>query len=241
MIISFTCLHYGVSYLRYALKSVAPYVDACYVLYSPHGSHGHQTSEPCPETREELFAQAILGAGKKLRWYDGDWKREHEHRGAIHQICPEAKQIIVLDSDEIWPAALIDHVTERCTEWHDYRIELVHFWRSFRRAVVNDEAAPVRVVNPQGKKGEVLVDPDIERICHMGYAQPEAITRYKQLTHGHKAEWRADWYEKRFLANALFDCHPTSANYWNPIAVDPLDYLPEWMKDHPFWDMEVIR
>lgn len=242
MIISLTVLHYGASYLRWALKSVIDYVDFAYVLYSPHGSHGHMADIPCPETRERLFAEAILGAGRKLRWYDGDWKREHEHRGAIHQVCPEADQIIVLDADEIWPEGLIHHMAGGVWQ-KELRISLVHFWRSFHRAVIDDGAAPIRVICPKEEPAGSMPIAPIEcgRIAHMGYAQPEDITAYKILTHGHFSEWRPDWYESRFLANAQHDCHPTNVDYWNPVEVDPMDYLPEWMSEHPFYDRKVIR
>ena len=42
------------------------------------------------------------------------------------------------------------------------------------------------------------------------------------------------------MANAQKDCHPVGSEYWNPETVDPMDYMPSWMKDHPYYKMELI-
>lgn len=79
-------------------------------------------------------------------------------------------------------------------------------------------------------------------IAHMGYAQRSEIVEYKQHTHGHRGEWRrdVDWFNDKFLANAQHDTHPVGSEYWNPEPVNPLDYMPAFMKDHPYFNLEVI-
>ena len=79
---------------------------------------------------------------------------------------------------------------------------------------------------------------------HFGYAQRPEIVEYKQLTHGHRSEWRrdCDWFHDRFMANAQRDCHPVGSQYWNPETVDPFALgLPEFMRAHPYAGMEVIE
>ncbi len=79
-------------------------------------------------------------------------------------------------------------------------------------------------------------------VAHMGYAQSARITEYKLKTHGHIGQfrWDIDWFQDRFLANAQHDCHPVGSDYWNPEPVNPLDYMPDWMRNHPYFNLEVI-
>lgn len=257
--ISFTCLHYGKSYLAYAIRSVIEHVDEVWIAYTPEGSHGHRAPVPCPETREELYAIA-QAAGDKLRWYEGVWPHEGAHRESIHERCPDADIIVVLDSDEVWPSELVAgaiglaRLNPHIRTW---RVPIIHYWRSFYRAVLHDPAYPVRVIHPQvpvytdTPNASGFVDRTLNAsaipvdlyINHMGYAQPPAIVQYKQLTHGHRNEWRrdVDWFKDRYLANAIEDCHPVGSEWWNPEPVNPWDYMPDFMKAHPFAKLAVIE
>lgn len=246
--ISFTALHYGKTYLGYALRSVIAHVDEAWILYSPVGSHGFRADVPCPETRDELYAIAQQVAGDKLRWVDGEWPHEGAQRDAIFQHVPDADIVIVADSDEIWREDLLTHLRHvfipqalaDTAQARFVRFRMIHYWRSFWRAVTDDNAMPVRLIFPQQPAGECYWPKDMGLINHLGYAQPEEITRYKQLTHGHRNEWRADWFETKFLTNAQVDVHPTNEDYWHVVAVNPMDYLPTWMVEHPFFCKDVI-
>lgn len=241
-IIGYTALHYGKEYLGFALKSVIDYLDEYYVLYSPVGSHGHRTPQPCPDTRDELYAIARAVAGDKLTWIDGDWQFEGEQRDSIMEHCPGADLILVLDADEIWPQGVMQQIRQFDDfEYQYFRHPIIHFWRSFSRAVLHDPAYPVRLIRP---KGSGTWTPAANApICHMGYAQSPTITQYKQYTHGHRNEWRTDcnWFEDKFLANAQTDCHPCGSVYWNTEVVDPRDYMPAFMEHHPYWGLDVIE
>lgn len=242
-IVAYTALHYGRDYLRWAIRSVIDYVDEYVVLYSAVGSHGHKANSPCPETREELMRIASDAAKGKLAWYDGSWSHEGEQRDTIHDIAPQADAVIVLDADEIWPyAAMIPAAIEFGIRSRRGRLRLpmVHFWRSFHRAVLHDPAFPVRILLP--KIGNEAATYHTAPIAHMGYAQRTEIVDYKQLTHGHRGEWRRDidWFRERYLANAKTDCHPVGSEYWNPEPVEYRTYLPAWMEDHPYATLEVI-
>ena len=249
-VIAYTALLYGASYLAYSIKSIIDHVDAYYVLYAAAGgSHGTRISEPCPETREQLHAIAARAAGEKLRWIDGNWTQEGQHREAILQVCPAADVIVVLDSDEIWPShefnglffQYLDGLVDIGT-WHAFRWPMIHMWRSFYRGVLHDPAFPPRVILPKVKNNEVTTLSNNPPIVHFGYAQPSSIVRYKMKIHGHRAELRTDidWFRDRFMVNAQEDCHPVGSEWWNPEPVDPWLYLPEWMQDHPFAQLEVI-
>lgn len=257
-IISYTALLYNKYYLGYALRSVEPYVDEMWVLYAAGGgSHGSRTLVPCPDTREELYSIARAVAGDKLRWIDGDWRQENEQRGAIHQYAPDADVILVVDADELWPPHYADSARLMWETGHAearfYRLPMVHFWRSFYRAVLHDPAYPQRIIYPRIEngtetyRGYTIVDNSFYNqrllsIAHMGYAIPTELVRWKWLIHGHKNELRKDidWFRDRWDCNAQVDCHPVGSEWWNPEQVNPWDYLPTFMKAHPFAELELI-
>lgn len=241
---AYTALHYGREYLGWAIRSVIDVVDEYIVLYSPTGSHGTRTDRPCPETRDELYAIAKAAAGDKLRWIDGhNWRHEGQQRDAIYQHT-DADAILVLDADEIWNEALIVSalLAARYEQARYYRAPMIHYWRSFYRAVVDDPAFPIRLILPKVRHGEDTLRRLHENsvINHFGYAQTPQIVEYKQHVHGHRGEWRGNWYRDRFLVNSQVDCHPTSQNYWFPQRIDPMSYLPAWMATHPYFGLEVI-
>lgn len=243
-LIAYTPLLYGRDYLGAAIRSVINSVDEYHVIYSPIGAHGHRTDVPCPETRDELYAIASAAAGPKLRWHEGVFAHEGQQRDYIHIVAPDADVILALDADEIWPDGLADMVTRPdavARGFQRYRLPMVHFWRSFRRAVLHDPAFPERVIYPRNS-GPVETFHAGGAIAHMGYAQRSEIVDYKLLTHGHRAEFRrdCDWFRDVFLANRQHDCHPVGSEYWNPEPVEPLDYLPEWVQAHPYYNLEVI-
>lgn len=243
MRIAYTALHYGSPYLAYAIRSVIDAVDKYYVLYTPHGSHGtrNEAQLPVSDNRASLMKIAHYAADDKLIWVDGDWRVEGEQRDSIFTICPEAQQVLVLDYDEIWGAGLAElalGITYRMNS-RDYRLPMVHFWRSFHRCVLHDPAFPVRIINPIGAGEATLSTPPI---AHMGYAIPDWLLRYKMHIHGHRAELRQDdWYTTKWQANAQEDCHPVGSDFWAPEEVNPLHYLPAWMQEHPYYNMEVIE
>lgn len=255
-VVGYTCLHYGKDYLAYAIRSIIEHVDSYYVLYTPVGSHSHRTSIPCPETRDELHAIAKQAAGDKLVWIDGDWTSEGQQRDEIFRLAPEADCILVLDADEVWPDGLAQMAIQQTRQYRvkRWKVPMDHYWRSFYRAVTDDDDMPVRVLNPKASEDkEFFLDtrrftPDSTRstelkIAHFGYAQRPEIVAYKWLVHGHKNELRTDcdWFNDVFMANRQQDCHPVEAGHWNPVAVDPWLTLPEFMQDHPFSACEVIE
>jgi hypothetical protein len=245
-IISYTPLLYGMQYLYYAIKSVIDYVDQYYALYTPVGSHRSRVDEPCPESRDELYAIARAAAGNKLVWTEGEYAYEGQHRGMIDQLAPDADVIIALDADEIWSEGLVQKIIEDTCTMHRRRIRvpIVHFWRSFNKAIIHDPAYPERVVYPQIKENTEETYSEYG-IAHMGYAQTPNIVRYKWSgIHGHQAELRkdCDWFKDIFLnKQRSTDLHPVGSEYWKYEHVNPLDYMPRWMQEHPFWGKEWVE
>lgn len=243
--IAYTALLYGKSYLAYAIRSVIDHVDEIHVIYTPTGSHGHATNEPCPETRDELYAIADAAATWKLHWHDaGTFLYEGQQRESIHHYAPDADIIVTLDYDEIWQPGLIEHAIETAANSNvrAWRVPFRHYWRSFRRCVLHDPAYPDRVFNMRAGGGNATLDGHGLAINHMGYAIPVDLMRWKWKVHGHKNELRrdVDFFRDIYEANRQHDCHPVGSLYWNPETVDPLDYMPMWMQGHPYYGLDVI-
>lgn len=242
-VISMTCLHYGADYLAWALRSIVDSVDECWVLYTPQGSFGAHANMPCPDSEAVLFAAAQLGAGNKLRWHKGDYHNEGQHRDAIYTLCPDFYVMMIVDADEIWQPGLAGDVVshfERHPDHKSVRIVTPQFWRSFYRGMPNDGLYAEHGWNRHGTQTGMYLESD-KQIFHFGYAQNEAVTYYKQFTHGHRDEWKKDWFDTKFLPNSQFDVHPVINNFWNAEALDPFAMgLPEWMRTHPYAGLEVI-
>jgi glycosyltransferase involved in cell wall biosynthesis len=247
-IVAYTALHYGRDYLHHAIRSIIDDVDSYIVLYTPVGSHGHRTDILCPDTRAELYDIAYAAEGDKLRWFDGEWPYEGAQRDSIFAIAPEADVIVVLDADEIWPPGLLKMAIEGTHHWHrrDIRLPMVHYWRSFWRAILHDPAYPVRLIYPHIKAGAETFTPNPEipllyrTINHLGYAQRSEIVRYKLQTHGHKNEFRrdCDWFTDIFMnTDRATDLHPVGSEYWNRETID----VPDFLLDHPFAKLSVIE
>src|SRR3990167_6751416 len=175
-VIGYTALHYGRDYLGYAIRSVIDAVEEYHVLYTSQGSHGHRSQAHCPETRLELFEIAEAAAGAKVRWHEGSWLWEGQQRDAIFEYAPDADVVLVLDADEIWSEELIETIARLPAEnapVRTLRLSMIHFWRSFHRAIMHDPAWPERVIFPKASPIDSgtfsLSFPGV--ISHMGYAQ----------------------------------------------------------------------
>jgi len=247
--IAFYCLHYGKEYLAWSIRSIQDAVDEVHVVYSPRPSFGHETGASCPDTEEDLKREAIRYADCPVHWHSGAFSSEGEHRNAIYPIAREAKadRILVVDEDEVWApgAAKAALLATAGRPERDVLVRFVHFWRSFAW-VCRDPSMPVRIVNPDGQ-GTWYLDPQAAPVLHFGYAQSERLTAYKQVIHGHKGEWRRDWYERKFLPWApdcgMRDVHPTCVDFWNPEKADASlqAAVRSTLSDHPYAGAPLIR
>jgi hypothetical protein len=125
----------------------------------------------------------------------------------------------------------------------EFRVPFRHFWRSFSRVCL-DTSHPKRLTRVQdGKpfgKGVALVDCG-DAVCHFGYAMPTRYIEYKLQVSGHRPEFRRDWFDVKWLQNAQRDVHPVMfPNHWHPVDFDKKK-LPEVMRGHPYWGMDVIE
>lgn len=239
-VIAYVALHYGAPYLDSAIQSVIDAVDELWILYTPIGSHGYRARALCPDTREDLLGIAIQAAGSKLHWREGVWHGEGYQRDSIYSYAPDADIVITLDSDEIWKPDQLETLIRRAAvgDARHYLAYEMPFWRSFSRAIPDRLCAPVRAVNTRVPLGTEVAEASF---AHFGYCQPTRYIEYKMLLHGHRADWRQEWFVEKWLTNAQEDVHPTNRNFWHARPVNPLDYLPAWMQSHPFYSYEVVE
>lgn len=250
-VVGYTALRYGADYLGWAIRSVIDHLDEYHVLYATRPSHGHNSDVPCPDSEDELHAIAWDAAGTKLKWHRGDWTQEGQQRDSILQHAWDADVIISVDSDEIYQPKLIERIityagsVQYSPPVRYIRIPFIHYWRSFHKAILHDPAYPARVTFPRIESfyGETTWHPHIGVVNHVGYATRPDIVAYKWQIHGHLNELRRDvnWFQDVYMANRQTDCHPVGSEFWNAEPVNPLDYMPTWMADHPFYKMQVIE
>lgn len=256
MKIAYYALHYGKEYLAHSIRSVQDAVDEVHVLYTPQPSFGHFTSAKNPDSRDELRAEADRFAKKPVVWHDGNWWAEAVHREAIISIAAKrgANIVVAVDADEVWDTDTLraslswveDHPKPGVSR---YRAWFIHFWRSFRH-VCRDPAMPERVLDLRvgsGITGSVDYLPrEVQQkpVFHFGYAQSEALMRYKWQIHGHQNELRPGWVDK-FVGwqPGVDDVHPTNERFWNPEPVDPATAadVERLLGDHPHRGVELIR
>ena len=239
--VAYTALHYGKPYLESTIRSVIDAVDSYVVVYTPYPSHGHTTTMQCPDSRDDLLEIASAAAGSKLIWYEhpSPFRNEAEHRNTIFGLVPNADVILVVDSDEVWSDNQLEFLLSKArdTDARDYLAYGIHFYRSFYKAIINDMAAPVRAIKPSGSG----VRSTGACFAHFGYAVPPQYVKYKISCWGHYDELRRGWYEDIFLRNISEDCHPTNERgFWNAVTVNPWEFLPDFMRNHPYAEMELI-
>ncbi len=244
-------VHYGAEWLKWSLRSIIEHVDNVHIFYTPFPSHGHATDLICPESKQDI-TNSIKGwfNYSDFHWHDcGKFAHEGEHRTFAVETCTQqgADIVLVVDADELWDYDVLHRalIAARNIDMRVFRIGMRHYWRSLKW-VCDDQAMPTRIIKPHIQPSdEYYFGDDIGKVHHMGYAQSEAIIKYKMDIHGHKNEWRKEWYEDKFLAWAkgyVDDVHPTNLHYWTPTRVDPatnkeLDIL---CNDHPYRNLEII-
>jgi len=66
--------------------------------------------------------------------------------------------------------------------------------------------------------------------------------QYKMSIHGHKNEFRPNWFAEKFMAwkPGMTDVHPTSVDVWTPELYDK-SLIEDVVGDHPYFHLEMIE
>ena len=242
--------HYGVDFIAYALRSIAPFVDELFVFYTDIPSHGTPSPLPCPDSPEQMRA-AILGAGvgDKLRLIEGRWNGEGEHRNQIFNYTSPGDLIIVADADEVWDSKNLQACIDLMNAMPDkkfLKVRMTNLWRSFN-FICTDPMTQDRLVRVGASGGIVWSPtsalPEYPDIWHLGYARKPVDIEYKLSCHGHIGSIFPEWYQSKFLAwtpaNGVTDCHPDCRDFWYPKSFDK-NLLPDDLKSHSYFNLDII-
>lgn len=268
-IIGYIMLHYGSEYLHACVSSLDAICERIMVYYSPKPTHNQTDLKiPNPDTEEDL-RNIANSASKKIIWRKVGASSEGEHRGKIFRDCQGFDMIVTLDSDEVLELRGIDEVLKQVPEIDCRHIGVngfINFWRSFDW-IVSDSFRPIRFhnlksyntikqyqskmlgrVKHKGMTPETYdqsfgpMFPEVKvPIYHFGYASRKETVEYKINIHGHKAEWKPDWFEKWLNWTPEMErLHPTSNDIW--LKADPYDktQLPDILKKHPYYNLDQI-
>lgn len=251
---AYYALHYGREWLEWSLRSVRPFVDDLYILYTDHPSHGHDTQSRCPDTKEELF---YIAEPFSPIWIDlpASIKDEGSYRQyAVDRLWQDGADIILApDADEIWDADELSELIDCANTLPFKRIGTGvkgHFWKSVNW-ICCDPCVPIRLLKKDGIL-EVGYLSDLG-FWHFGYAQSLVTVLYKSRIHGHKSEFRQEWpklfhdWTPQTQNDPLFRCgvHPTNGcdadgrPFWSPRQFDR-QKIAHLIGDHPYFNDNLI-
>lgn len=249
--IAYIMLHYGKDYLQYTIQSVHDVVDKVIIIYSSIPTH-HQSDMPCPDSREELVT--ICRSFPKVQFVDitGEVIMKKKHGGSISEnwhlnhafrYSDKYDVMLRLDSDEVWEPSQVEDAIRQASGIKAKYIGIdgfIHFWRSFNWMNV-DGFRPVRLHNlrAEGATNECVKS----TIYHFGYAIKEEMMNYKWSCHGHHTEEKQGWRNKWKKWEPGCSCeylHPVTDAYWHRAEWFDKNKLPEMLKSHPYFNLEII-
>lgn len=250
-ILAYCSLHYGVEWLEWAIRSVEPLVDEFHIFYTPHPSHGHRTRMTIPEGESREVLKSIADGFDIVVWHDVDkfWQ-EGDHRDYCVEVLTElgADLILWVDADEVWDLDVLAEALDFAAAGtaRNYLVHASHFWCGVND-ICYDDCMPVRIIKPSGT-GDAFI-PGMG-FYHFGYAQSEMIVLYKSKIHGHRNDWRKNWFSmyKGWAPGKTYKCgvHPTNEcddktgkPFWTPVPFNRYD-IEHLIGDHPYFKDERV-
>lgn len=248
--IGYIALHYGKDYLAYAIRSMYESVDAVLILYTEKPSHAADNGVRCPETERELMDIAVDNdPDNKIIWIQGNWKQENAQRNYAHEYAASHgfNILVTTDADEVWRdkktlddliQLTYDRKAKSCLVW------MRHLWRSFD-FICDDPMRQERLHYIGADRQDLIyAEQPYNMVWHFGYARTPAAIKYKIGIHGHSHEWlqsKESWFQNKFMPfPPAENVHPVCEATWFPKPFDKKE-LPEMMKEHPYYNLEVIN
>ncbi len=251
MQIAYIALHYGCEYLAWAVQSVQDAVDEIHIFYVAQPSYGYSQGTACPDSRVDLEREARRFCTKPLHWHNcGHFPNEGAHRNhAVETLRKHgAHQILIVDADEVWLEGEAKRMLDAATQANragSWTAPFIHFIRSTTHAV-KDHFRPVRVLDLRHDASvQEHVGDEYGPVLHFGYAQCDALMRYKWTCHGHQPELRPDWMERYInWTPETCDLHPVVIGLWDKaerLDDEMMAKVKAALHDHPYLDVDVIR
>lgn len=250
-ILAYCALHYGAEWLEWAIRSVEPLIDEYHIFYTDHPSHGSTTTMTKPEGESREVLHAIAAQFPCVVWHDVDrfWQEGAHRDYCVDYLARQGADLILWnDADEIWDLDVLAEALDYA--WahpqREYRVHAVHLWCGVNW-VCMDACMPTRIIKPSGT-GEGYI-PGMG-FYHMGYAQSAMLVLYKSKIHGHRAEWRQNWWAvyRDWEPGTEYPCgvHPTNGcddktgkPFWTPVPFQRYD-IEHLIGDHPYFKDERV-
>jgi len=240
-VLAYIMLHYGRDYLGYTIQSLYDIADKIVILYTPTPTH-NVSELSCPDTAEQL--KQIARSYDKVEWYNIKAKNESEHLSRAFNYTVGYDVAIRLDSDEVWNMDELRKAVQVASQTDSRYIGIygfIHFWRSFDW-MNTDGFAPIRLHNLHSNvKENKFIN---SKVYHFGYAIREEMMRYKWSCHGHKTEIKSGWMRKWLQWEPGCNCtnlHPVTDAYWGRAEWYDKTTLPELLKRHPYYNLDIIQ
>lgn len=258
-VIAVYVIHYGRDYLEYSIQSIYNHVDKIIISVGLK-SWAYNRSKPI----DPSFLSYILDLPKKypkIEIVTGEWSIEEDQRNSTIEYARSFDYYFLLDHDEIYDPTDLDKLYEFVDNHPQnavFKIPFINFWRSFGYVLEESHPTPVQRFFRTGRrfrfklsclsgyKARTHINVECCKCFHFSYAQtPEAI-KYKIGTWMHAPELAADWYESVFekwpqnrQMENLFLIANNEKVWKRAITFDKIQ-LPEFMKLHPFYEMDII-
>ncbi len=243
-VLGFVSLFYGKEYFRESLLSIRDHCDKVYICHTQTPSHGHSTTEKCPDTAQELLTIADEVLGPKLIWesYQG-FQNEAAHRDQRYRHSEGMDIILTIDPDEVFegvPAAL-DFAFENKERFFGLS-GYINLWRSFQFCN-RDSFRPIRIENLRNT-GYAQNHECKLTVYHFSTAQSEECLRFKMKVFGHASEVGDKYLDEKYYAwtpeNRVQFLHPASQDIWKDAQDFDKTVMPDNLKKHKNYDAYLI-
>lgn len=262
-VIAVYVVHYGMDYLEYSIKSIYDKVDKI-LLSVGLKSWTYKTTHDI----DQRFLAHIYDLAKKYSKIEivtvDSAKLDEEQRNLTIPHAAGYDYYFLVDFDEIYDGDSIDRLYNfvSANPGHSvYRIPFFHFWRGFGYRLEETIFKPVERLfrisrrfrfkwsSKSGfkEKAKINVPIDICSCFHFSYARMPDEIKMKTETWAHATDVRPNWFEDIFLKwpgnKEMIDIHPykDQEELWKRAVFFDKTRLPDFMKDHPYYNMEIIE
>lgn len=261
------CIYNEEEYIEYSIRSIYDFVEKVIICLgkSPYIAYNRRAREIAKkQDKTEDIIRRLAKNDEKFQIFDGIWDSQIEHRNTGLKYCFDNNfdYYFLVDADEVYRK---DHLAEIAKEIAahpevgTFAIKCAIFWRSFRYRITaeNVDWTPYRIFkitadccfigdNETNSSDKIyLINPNRAIFYHFSCARSSKSMKEKLLTFTHAHQIPDGWYENIWLKwpqnGQMTNVHPTEPEKFPKIDYVELDDLPEIMKTHPYYKIEIIE